>query len=72
MHIKKTKPHFIGKNLLKPACLEIVRLMLGPKEVKEIKKVPLSADTIGRRIHDMSNDMLNKKNKSISKIFHSD
>ena len=32
--------------------------MLGSKEVKEVNKVPLSADTIKRRIDDMSNDML--------------
>ena len=52
------KPHTIGETSLKPACLEIVRLMLGSKEVKEVNKVPLSADTIKKRIDDMSNDML--------------
>ena len=55
---RQKKPHTIGETLLKPACLEIVRLMLGSKEVKEVSKVPLSADTIKRRIDDMSNDML--------------
>ena len=47
-----------GILLAKLACLEIVRLMLGPKEVKEVSKVPLSADTVKRRIGDMSNDIL--------------
>ena len=56
MHDKKT--HTIGETLLKPACAEIVRLMLGPKEVKQINKVSLSADTIKRRIDEMSNDIL--------------
>ena len=31
------KPHTIGESLLRPTCLEIVRLMLGPKEVKEVR-----------------------------------
>ncbi|GFQ97951.1 SCAN domain-containing protein 3 [Trichonephila clavata] len=38
--------------------MEIVRLMLGPNEVKEVNKVSLSADTVKRRIHDMSSDIL--------------
>ena len=32
--------------------------MLGPKEVKEVRKVRLSADTIKTRIDDMSNDII--------------
>ena len=43
---RQNKPHTIGETLLKPAFLEIVRLMLRPKKVKEVKKVSLSADTI--------------------------
>ena len=35
---QQKKPHTIGQKLLKPACLEIVRLMLGKKEVEENKK----------------------------------
>ena len=50
---QQKKPHTIGEKLLKPACLEIVRLMLWQKEVEEIKKVSLSAETIERRIDDM-------------------
>ena len=55
---QQKNPHTIGEKLLKPACLEIVRLMLGKKEVEEIKKVSLSAETIKRRIDDMSSDIL--------------
>lgn len=55
---RQKKPHTIGETLIKPACMEIVRLMLGPNEVNEVNKVSLSADTVKRRIHDMSGDIL--------------
>ncbi|GFU26702.1 SCAN domain-containing protein 3 [Nephila pilipes] len=51
---RQKKPHTVGETLIKPVCMEIVRLMLGPNEVKEVIKVSLSADTVKRRIHDMS------------------
>jgi len=38
--------------------MEIVRFMLRPNEVKEVSKVSLSADTVKRRIDDMSSDVL--------------
>ena len=50
---RKKKPKTIGESLLKPECLD--RLMLGPKEVTELRKVLLSAYTIKRRIDNMSN-----------------
>ncbi|GFT07327.1 zinc finger BED domain-containing protein 5 [Nephila pilipes] len=56
--LRQKKPHTVGETLIKPACMEIVRLMLGPNEVKEGNKVSLSADTVKRRIHDMSSDIL--------------
>ena len=70
--IARQKPHTISETLLKPACLEIVQLMFIPKEVKEVSKVPLSADTTKRRIDDKSNDILetfNKKIKASPKFF---
>ncbi|GFS40636.1 SCAN domain-containing protein 3, partial [Nephila pilipes] len=45
---RQKKPHTVGETLIKAACMEIVRLMLGPKEVKEVNKVSLSADTVKR------------------------
>ena len=35
---KKKKRILLAKRYLKPACLEIVRLMLGPKEVRGSEK----------------------------------
>ncbi|GFS59826.1 zinc finger BED domain-containing protein 5 [Nephila pilipes] len=56
--LRQKKPHTVGETLNKPAWREIVRLMLGPNEVKEVNKVLLSADTVKRRIHDMPSDIL--------------
>ncbi|GFU06965.1 zinc finger BED domain-containing protein 5, partial [Nephila pilipes] len=56
--LRQKKPHTVGETLIKPACREVVRLMLGPNEVKEVNKVSLSADTVKRRIHDMPSDIL--------------
>ena len=63
LHVKKTASYW--QKFIKPACLEIVRLTLGPKKVKEVRKVRLSADTIKRRIDDMSNDILETVLKKI-------
>ncbi|GFT70760.1 zinc finger BED domain-containing protein 5 [Nephila pilipes] len=46
---RQKKPHTVGETLIKPACMEIVRLMLGPNKVKEVNKVSLSADTVKRQ-----------------------
>ena len=54
----RQKNRIILAKLLKSACLKIVRLMFGPKKVKKINKVLLCADTIKRRIDDMSNGIL--------------
>ncbi|GFS79736.1 zinc finger BED domain-containing protein 5 [Nephila pilipes] len=38
------KPHTVGETLIKPACMEIVRLMLGPNDIKEeMRKSKLQA-----------------------------
>ena len=55
---RQKKPHTIGEELIKPACLEVVGLMLGQKEAEQVRKVSLSAETFKRRIGDMSEDLL--------------
>ncbi|GFU35778.1 zinc finger BED domain-containing protein 5 [Nephila pilipes] len=40
---RQKKPHTVGETLIKPACMEIVRLMLGPNEVKEMVLLGLRA-----------------------------
>ena len=51
------KVHVVAKQLILPACKAIVTEMLGPQAVKEIAKVPLSHNTISRRINEKSADI---------------
>lgn len=54
---KSGKNHTIGEKLILPAAVEIVSsCMLGEKEAKIIKTIPLSNDTVSRRINDMAYD----------------
>ena len=43
---KDKKPHSIGETLIKPAAIAISQIMNGDKATEEIKRIPLSADTI--------------------------
>ena len=54
---KDKKPHTIGETLIKPAAIAISQIMNGDKATEEIKGIPLSADTISRRISEMSQDI---------------
>ena len=47
----------MAEQLILPACKAIVNEMLGPEAAKEIAKVPLSDNTISRRIDGMSADI---------------
>lgn len=55
---KNKKPHTIGETLVKPCALEMVKLMCGHQQMKQVKQVPLSNDTIHSRIGDMAADIL--------------
>ncbi|XP_076610612.1 zinc finger BED domain-containing protein 5-like [Chaetodon auriga] len=54
---KSKKSHTVAEQLILPACKAIVNEMLGPEAAKEIAKVPLSENTISRRIDEMSADI---------------
>ncbi|GBP32892.1 Zinc finger BED domain-containing protein 5 [Eumeta japonica] len=45
--------HSIAENLIKPCVLDITKCMLDEKSAKHLSTVPLSNDTVSRRIHDL-------------------
>lgn len=48
------KAHTIGENLVIPSIKDAVGAMFGEKEVREVERIPLSNDTVARRINEMS------------------
>ncbi|XP_022902382.1 protein FAM200C-like [Onthophagus taurus] len=50
----KLKPHNLAEEIILPACRKIVKIMIGGSADIDICKIPLSNDTIHRRIKDMS------------------
>ena len=64
---RKMKSHTIAETVILPVCQEIVRIMFGEGAVSEINKIPLSDNTICRRIEDMSENIkLNLKTKLLN------
>ena len=47
---KSKKPHTIGEELIKPSCIQITPLLCGELAANKIKSIPLSAETVKRRI----------------------
>jgi hypothetical protein len=52
--VQKKKSHVIAERIIMLACKIIVNNVLGKEAFCEVEKVPLSDNTISRRIHDMS------------------
>ncbi|GFT29735.1 zinc finger BED domain-containing protein 5 [Trichonephila clavipes] len=46
--------HTITENLIKPCVSDITKCMLDEKSAKHVSTVPLSNDTVSRRIHDFA------------------
>uniref|UniRef100_A0A0L8GVG6 Uncharacterized protein n=1 Tax=Octopus bimaculoides TaxID=37653 RepID=A0A0L8GVG6_OCTBM len=53
----QTKSHTLTKLIILPACRKMVKTMLGNEAGQKISKIPLSNNTIHRRIMDLSADM---------------
>lgn len=62
---KKTKPLTVTESFFLPACHEVVKIMFGDEASNEISKIPLSDDTICRRISDMSVNIEENVNKHL-------
>lgn len=54
---KAKKPHTIAEELILPSAIDIVTAVCGEKFVSKVRSVPLSNDTISRRISVMSCDV---------------
>ena len=53
----KMKSHSLAESVILPACKKMVRTILGEEAEKQISKIPLSNDTVYRRIQEMSHDI---------------
>lgn len=51
------KNHTIGENMILPSIKDAVHCMFGEKYVNKINAIPLSNDTVSRRIKDISYDI---------------
>ena len=51
------KPHSIAEELILPAALDMVSVMLDDASAAKIKTIPLSNDTVARRINNIANDL---------------
>ncbi|GFV14558.1 protein FAM200A [Trichonephila clavipes] len=51
------KPHTIAEELILPAAIEIVETVFGDNFAKELQSIPLSNDTVSRRIDDIAEDV---------------
>jgi len=54
---KRKKAHTEAESIIAPALAIIVETMLGPEVAAKVKTVPLSDDTMSRRIEDLSSDL---------------
>ncbi|XP_068235792.1 zinc finger BED domain-containing protein 5-like [Palaemon carinicauda] len=54
---KTGKAHSIGETLVKPAAKIMTEIILGEKASKEINKIPLSNDTVKKRITSMAENV---------------
>ncbi|XP_050054124.1 zinc finger BED domain-containing protein 5-like [Aphis gossypii] len=59
------KAHTIAESLIKPCVTDIVSCMLDEKTAKKINTIPLSNDTVRRRINDISDHI---KSELISRL----
>ncbi|CAB3242569.1 unnamed protein product [Arctia plantaginis] len=57
---KAKKSHTIGETLVKPCLLKATDIILGPETKQKFSQIPLSDNTVKRRIDDMAEDIKNQ------------
>ncbi|CAG4969007.1 unnamed protein product [Parnassius apollo] len=57
---KAKKSHTIGETLVKPCLLKAADIVLGPETKQKFSQIPLSDNTVKRRIDDMAEDIKNQ------------
>ncbi|GFX32000.1 DUF4371 domain-containing protein [Trichonephila clavipes] len=60
------KPHNLAEEIILPACRKIEKTMIGGSADIDICKIPLSNDTIHRRIKDMSENIEQNTAKTLA------
>lgn len=65
---QKMKSHTTAESIILPACCEVVKIMFGEDYEKEVRKIPLSNNTISRRIEDMSKDVEIQVNEKLKEV----
>ena len=64
---REKAPHTAGENLTKPAAVEMVRILCDDAVTNKLAMVPLSNDTIKRRIQEISEDVLQQTIASVKR-----
>ncbi|XP_059372832.1 zinc finger BED domain-containing protein 5-like [Carassius carassius] len=59
------KPHTIAEELILPSAIDMVSTMIDEATASKLKAIPLSNNTISRRIYDMSKDIEEQLNDKI-------
>lgn len=57
---KEKKSHIIGETLVKPCLLKAADIILGTQSKQKLSQIPLSDNTVKRRIDDMAEDIQNQ------------
>ena len=62
---KNKKPYTIGEDLIKPCMLQACEAVLGKQAVQRLNFIPMSANTVKRRIEEMAEDIENQVIKMV-------
>ncbi|VVC46361.1 Hypothetical protein CINCED_3A003181 [Cinara cedri] len=57
---KNKKPYTIGEDLIKPCMSQAGEVVLRKRSIKKLKEIPMSANTIKRRIEEMADNIENQ------------